>query len=62
MQTVDPDEQLNQSVVSRNCCEVPIVLWVEHAITGSSLTLSPREEKSCATLTLPCWRKNSLIS
>ena len=62
MQTVDPDEQFDQSAVGIAVKYLSIVLWVERAITAFSLTSSPREEKSCATLTLPGWRKNSSIS
>ena len=61
IQTVDPDEQFNQSVVGTAVKYLSIALWVEHAITAFSFTLSPREEKSRATLTLPRWRKNSSI-
>ena len=43
MQTVDPDEQLNQSAVGISVKYPSIVLWVERAITAFSLTLSPRE-------------------
>ena len=62
MQTVKSDEQFNQSAVGIAVKYLSIVLWVERAITAFSLTLSPREEKSCATLTLPRWRKTSSIS
>ena len=62
MQTVDPDEQFNQSAVGIAVKYLSIVRWVERAITAFSLTLSSREEKSCATLTLPRWRKTSSIS
>ena len=61
MQTVDLDEQFNQSAVGIAVKYLSIVHWMERAITSFSLTLSPREENSCATLTLPRWRKNSLI-
>ena len=61
IQTVDPDEQFHQSAVGIAGKYLSIALWVEHAITAFSLTLSPREEKSHATLTLPRWRKNSSI-
>ena len=61
MQTVAPDEQFNQSAVGIAVKYLSIVLWVERAISAFSLTLSPREEKSCATLTLPRWRKNSSV-
>ena len=43
IQTVDPDEQLNQSAVGISVKYPSIVLWVERAITAFSLTLSPRE-------------------
>ena len=43
MQTVDPDEQFNQSAVGISVKYPSIVLWVEHAITAFSLTLSPKE-------------------
>ena len=62
MQTVDPDEQFAQSAVGFAVKYLSLVLWVERAVTAFSLILSPREEKSCATLTLPRWRKNSSIS
>ena len=62
MQTVDSDEQFNQSAVGIAVKYLSIVLCVERAISVFSLTLSPREEKSCAPLTLPRWRKNSSIS
>ena len=65
MQTVDPDEQFAQSAVGFAVKYLSLVLWVERAITAFSLILSRfilREEKSCATLTLPRWRKNSSIS
>ena len=62
MQTVDPDEQFNQSAVGIAVKYLSIVLWVGRAITAFSLTLSTREEKLCATITLPRWRKNSSIS
>ena len=60
--TVDPDEQFNQSAVGIAVKYLSIVLRVERAISVFSLTLSPREEKSCATLTLPLSTKNSSIS
>ena len=62
MQTVDPDEQFNQSAVGIAVKYLSIVLWVERAITAFSLTLSPRQEKSCATLTLPRWRNTKIFS
>ena len=63
MQAVDPDEQFNQSAVGIAVKYLSIVLWVERAILCSRLLyLSPREEKLCAPLTLPRWRKNSSIS
>ena len=57
MQTVDPDEQFNQSAVGIAVKYLSIVLWVGRAITAFSLTLSTREEKLSATITLPRWRK-----
>ena len=45
MQTVDPDEQFDQSAVGIAVKYLSIVLWVERAITAFSLTSSPREEK-----------------
>ena len=44
MQTVDPDEQFNQSAVGIAVKYLSIVLWVARAITAFSLTLSPRED------------------
>ena len=60
MKTANPDEQLNQSAVGIAVKYLSIVLWVERAIIAFSLTLSTRGEKSCATLTLPRWRKIAL--
>ena len=65
MQTVDPDEQFNQSAVGIVVKYPSIVLWVERAITAfCAYFISKGRLKSCATqsLTLPRWRKNSSIS
>ena len=43
IQTVDPDEQFNQSAAGIAVKYLSIALWVEHAITAFSLTSSPRE-------------------
>ena len=56
MQTVDPDEQFNQS--GRNCCEVPINSTLGGACNYCILAyFISKGRKIGATPTLPRWRK-----